>query len=233
MRYVPKGTSPEFFEACKEDLPENSEWQHFTENKELSECKKLLHEHLVNEQGRLCIYCERKIDKDISHIEHIKPKDTSGQYAHLVFDYKNLVASCNGDLCENDSRKVYKPEDVHSCGHKKSNDFDEANFLNPVHEVQISEYFTFDKDSGAIAALNGNAKAHYTLNLLNLNNTRLCHERLKAPKALISAILSSNNAKLKSMSKAEQIKLLLNRNPPFPFISFLRAYFTVTDGKSV
>ena len=213
MRYVPKGTSPEFFEGCKKELPENPEWHHFTENKELSECKKSLHEHLVNEQGKLCIYCERKIESAISHVEHIKPKDTSGHCADLVFAYENLVASCNGDLCESGSKQVYKPEDVHSCGHKKSNDFDEANFLNPVEEVQISEHFTFDKESGAILSLNNNSKAHYTLTLLNLNNNRLCHERLKAPKALISAILSSNNAKLKSMSKADQVRLLLNRNP--------------------
>lgn len=228
MRYVTKSTSPEFFEHCKQNLPVNPEWNHFTENQALSECKKSLHEHLVAEQGQLCIYCERKINKNTSHIEHVKPKNPNGHYANLVFTYENLVASCNGDLCEDNSRQVYKPEDVHSCGHKKGNDFDETNFLNPVEEVAINTYFTFDKDSGKISAIAHHDKASYTLNLLNLNNPRLCNERLNAPRALMHAILNTNNASLRNMTRAEQVKLLLNREPPFAFVSFLRTYFPFT-----
>lgn len=234
MRYVPKGISPEFFEACKKDLPENSEWQHFTENKELSECKKLLHEHLVNEQGKLCIYCERKIDKDISHIEHIKPKDTSGKYAHLVFDYKNLVASCNGDyLCKSENQAESKLKNVLSCGHRKGNHFSEDDFLNPVEEIDISKYFCYDRDTGEILAVNTNVKAQETIKILNLNNSRLNNERLNAKEAMVKIMKDTNNRYLKSMPLVEKIKILLNADPPRPFISFLKAYYSAVRKNTI
>lgn len=50
----------------------------------------------MEEQYNLCAYCEREIDENNTHIEHIKPK--SG-YLNRCFDYNNLIASCEGDKC--------------------------------------------------------------------------------------------------------------------------------------
>ena len=229
MRYVKKISSPVFFEVCKTNLPENAEWYEFSENQELSECKKALHQHLIAEQAELCIYCERKISKDISHVEHIHPKDVSGKFAHLTFAYTNLVASCNGDLCDTDNKKVYKPEDVHSCGHKKANDFNEKQFINPVQDENIGEFFKYNKDTGVMSAANENARAEYTINLLNLNCIRLQNDRVNAVQAVFDVILKTNNLMFRQLSKQEMVRILLKRNPPFPFISFLHFYFAASQ----
>ena len=229
MRYVKKISSPAFFEVCKTNLLENAGWHEFYENQELSECKKALHQHLIAEQAELCIYCERKISKDISHVEHIHPKDVSGKFAHLTFAYTNLVASCNGDLCDTDNKKVYKPEDVHSCGHKKANDFNEKQFINPVQDENIGEFFKYNKDTGVMSAANENARAEYTINLLNLNCIRLQNDRVNAVQAVFDVILKTNNLMFRQLSKQEMVRILLKRNPPFPFISFLHFYFAASQ----
>ena len=45
------------------------------------------------EQEGLCVYCERRLDKDDGHVEHIKPKSVNPA---LTFVYDNLAHSCDG-----------------------------------------------------------------------------------------------------------------------------------------
>lgn len=57
-------------------------------------------ETLIEEQGYVCAYCNRRIhkgapeDDDQLRIDHIKPK---GVYPTQTFDYYNLVGCCYGD----------------------------------------------------------------------------------------------------------------------------------------
>lgn len=225
MRYVQKGESPQFFETCKADLPEDSTWDDFGQG-ELGECKKNLREHLIQEQDQLCIYCERKLVSTGQHIEHIYPKDPVGGFPELTFEYTNLVVSCNGDQCEPpEFRNIFKPEDVASCGHKKNNDLDVSEFLNPTTERGIREYFAYGKDTGEIKAIDGNEKAKYTINLLNLDNPRLNMARLNAPQAIFDVLANSNNAEFYRLGRQRMVEILLGRNEPFPFVSFLKFYF--------
>lgn len=62
--------------------------------------KKTVHE----DQGGLCVYCERPFPVDAGHVEHIKPK--GGDYARpeLCFSYENFAFSCNTSR---------------TCGHRK------------------------------------------------------------------------------------------------------------------
>lgn len=233
MRYVQKGESPQFFETCKADLPENPVWKDFDENKELGQCKKDLHTHLVNEQGQLCIYCERTLVSIASHIEHIYPKDPVDGFPKRTFEYTNLVVSCDGDQCEpQEVRNVFKPENVASCGHKKDNDMDVSKFLDPTTEIDIHEYLSFNKDIGGIQAVNGNEKAKYTINLLNLDNPRLNMARFNAPQAVFDVLESSNNTEFHRLGKKRMVKILLDRKKPFPFISFLKFYFPESSESS-
>ena len=80
-----------------------------TEPASLTEYKKMKHayfdgcpkddirESLLREQGYLCAYCMRRIDKDHMKIEHWFPQNRlSGDQAKM--DYKNMLASCEGHI---------------------------------------------------------------------------------------------------------------------------------------
>ena len=193
MRYIQKHESPIFFEECKKNLPENAEWEHFEDNKELSQCKQKFKEHLLAEQANLCVYCERKIHlgfepkdeqakalpfiKSNCHIEHIMPKDKDS-YPEMTFEYKNLTLSCNGDQCNPKQKEDFKPKDIHSCGHKKGKKFQSEHFLNPVEVQDIADFFVYDLTNCTIKSSDiDDIRAQKTIELLNLDNPRLNNER--------------------------------------------------------
>ncbi len=55
--------------------------------------KQRLKEHLVDEQRRLCCYCESRVEatETSSHIEHL---DSRSEHGELDVTYDNLLASC-------------------------------------------------------------------------------------------------------------------------------------------
>lgn len=207
MRYIKKNNSPDFFEQEKQQLNNSAAWDEL-------HCKTQLRLHLIAEQQTLCAYCERGIDETNSHIEHI---DEQSNNPALRFDYQNLIASCNGDLCNPEAKENFRPEDIHSCGHKKGSSTDSNLFLNPVAVQDIGEYFSYHKEICSIIARekDGN-KANYTIRLLNLDNPRLNNERHHARSALAKVVKTMPNAK-------QKISQLLAKERPF--ISFLRFYY--------
>lgn len=84
MKHVLKQASPQKFEDWKS---ENS-YTHW-------EAPGFLKEHLLTEQGYICCYCGMRIFKDhYTIIEHLEPR---AKYPHKMYEYTNLLASCNGD----------------------------------------------------------------------------------------------------------------------------------------
>ncbi|HNL08245.1 MAG TPA: LysM peptidoglycan-binding domain-containing protein, partial [Chitinophagales bacterium] len=68
--------------------------------------KKWLRTHLVDEQKHNCCYCEKQISDDEKTImEHLNPKS---KYTDKVFDYENLLASCNGGVVTQETHIVVK-----------------------------------------------------------------------------------------------------------------------------
>lgn len=221
MRYIEKKQEPPFFIECKKGLPENSTWESFSENQELSQCKKKLKQELLQEQAGLCIYCERSIQESNSHLEHIYPKDGVSGYPERTFNYSNLVVSCNGDQCSIDEKERYEPDDVHSCGHKKANRLDTSLFLDPTTYSDIQTFFAYDKTAcSPISSGKDCAKANYTIDLLHLNNPRLNNERENARIALQKALIQKTKSPI-------QRKCYLTRmlEKDRAFISFLRYCF--------
>lgn len=53
-----------------------------------------LRKNLVDEQGKICCYCMRRISTNSSHIEHFLPKEI---FTDKDLSYENLLASCNGE----------------------------------------------------------------------------------------------------------------------------------------
>jgi len=75
-----------------------------------TDVKTTLHNHLVEEQKGLCIYCQQSIQKKFGPdypsktlIEHLRPR---GKYYELTFVYCNLSVSCQGFDCH---QKVNRP----------------------------------------------------------------------------------------------------------------------------
>lgn len=138
--------------------------------------KLILHQHLLREQQHLCIYCQQSIpfkrqkdrlptDIHPSHIEHIRPKMA---WPNLVFDQKNLAVSCEGFDVDLTTRT--RPD---FCGHEKGDDLDEALFLHPFEESEIEQFFEYDSIGAIKPTAKSQAKAAYTIELLQLNNSTL------------------------------------------------------------
>jgi uncharacterized protein (TIGR02646 family) len=65
-------------------------------------CRQALHE----DQGGLCVYCERPLAADEGQIEHIKPKAGRNAHPQLCFDYRNYAHGCTREA---------------TCGQRKGN----------------------------------------------------------------------------------------------------------------
>lgn len=128
--------------------------------------KIFLKNSLISEQGHICCYCCKPIDTKNSHIEHIRPKERN-EYRAISLEYENLLASCQGyhDREEN-------------CGHSKDNAFNEELFVSPLEE-NCESLFEFS-DRGKIKAVDGNERAGYTIELLNLDTEQLNAARTEA-----------------------------------------------------
>lgn len=158
MLKVNKRSEPEEFTKYKKKNKVIN-WKDFTSE---SGIKKLLKEALLEEQENSCCpYCEIEISLNNSQIEHIKPKD---KFPELLIDYDNLIACCL-------ERK--------RCGNSKTNKWEEL-FINPVTE-NPEDYFEYDIKTGKIIPIFKDGekyeKAEYTIDLLNLNENRLCEIR--------------------------------------------------------
>lgn len=158
MLKVNKKSEPEEFTKYKKKNKVVN-WKDFTSE---SGIKKLLKEALLEEQENSCCpYCEIEISLNNSQIEHIKPKD---KFPKLLIDYDNLIACCL-------ERK--------RCGNSKANKWEEL-FINPVTE-NPEDYFEYDIKTGKIIPIFKEKekfeKAKYTIDLLNLNENRLCEIR--------------------------------------------------------
>ena len=158
MLKVNKKSEPEEFTKYK-SKNKIINWDSFT-----AEIKQVLKQYLLEEQENSCCpYCEMEINLNDSQIEHIKPKD---KFPKLLADHDNLVACCL------ESKR---------CRNSKANKWDEL-FINPVIE-NPEDYFEYDIKTGEITPIfkegNRYEKAKYTIDLLNLNDNRLCNIRRK------------------------------------------------------
>ena len=170
MLRVNKKSEPEEFTKYK-SKNKIINWESFT-----IEIKQVLKQYLLEEQENSCCpYCEIEISLYNSQIEHIKPKD---KFPKLLADHNNLVACCL------ESKR---------CGNSKANKWDEL-FINLVTE-NPEDYFKYDIKTGKIIPIFKEKekfeKAEYTIDLLNLNDNRLCNIRRKYILEFLS--YSSNN----------------------------------------
>ena len=113
--------------------PQISSWQNFRDQAGSSYNE--LRDALVRLQHGLCGYCEQRIPRDDTQVEHVIPRnaDTNGNDHEL--DYTNMIACCKGGTAVN----IYGPNTIQpdedrvgdeSCGQAKGDTQDEL-LLDP------------------------------------------------------------------------------------------------------
>ena len=225
MRYIEKRETPQYFiEEVKLLELELTRNQKRREVFDKLNCKKDLHHYLLTkEQNGICGYCEAYINEFVpSHIEHIEALNRN---INLVFDYSNLIVSCDG-LCFTDENKRL------TCGHKKDTKGYKVNyslFLSPTKVKNIRDYFKYT-DNFNIGATNLNPKkAKETIRVLNLgdHNNELQEARKKAFeefKMSIKNYAEKRKKPLTSELRNKIIQFLLSKEN-LAFISFLKYKF--------
>ena len=119
MKFIQKKAEPASFANWK--ALESDEWS--PSYRALpGKIKKALKESLIQDQGKICCYCERRLQLDDSHIEHFQPQ-SSPEVDPL--DYSNLLCSCQNRL---------KPKEPRHCGNSKGDWFDAELLISPLNE---------------------------------------------------------------------------------------------------
>ena len=169
MKYIEKREPPQSLEEYK--VTDGASFADLDKNH--TSIKRQVKNSLMAEQGYICCYCGRRIDRDNSMIEHFKPK-AEGLFPELQLEYSNLLASCQGGRLEREGKtKKEKKKYPLSCDAKKDNRIIEVCPTDPNCEA----YFEYDED-GEIFGTNKQAK--WAIEILGLNNEFLKNQRKAA-----------------------------------------------------
>ncbi|MDQ7015932.1 MAG: retron system putative HNH endonuclease [Gammaproteobacteria bacterium] len=117
MKWVQKCSEPQIFTDWKALASEA--WQPSYANLGGAE-KQAVKQALMQEQGGLCCYCERRLSEADSHIEHFRPQSDLGVDA---LEFANMLCSCQNQLRQGEPRH---------CGNAKGDWFDEAVLVSPL-----------------------------------------------------------------------------------------------------
>jgi uncharacterized protein (TIGR02646 family) len=182
MKFISKDPEPLCFTDWKNLA--NEEWKPTWENFR-SPQKPEVQCALIREQGYICCYCQSRIDRSSSHIEHFAPRSL---FEMLRLDYCNLLASCNcGEKkrglsdCDEDLRggevdEIAVTAPSH-CGKFKDQKYDE-DLISPLHR-DCETYFRYD-ETGRIKPSEDPEKAasaDASINAFGLNSMGLTAER--------------------------------------------------------
>lgn len=220
MRTIKKGNqAPYHLEQAqlKNPVPSFPEkaWKRFVYKEEF--CNYFLEP----QQYYICAYCEISLNKLGRHIEHIKPKS---RYPEETFNYHNLV------LCCIDAQQLsHLHLDERSCGHYKLDNYDPSLFVSPL-EPNCRDYFWYRQNGEVIPNTNltpsQQARARYTIDILNLNSLRLVRQQrilIQETIKIINELLDD----LEALKHFAECDLCLTNNRLLPFHSVRLQYFGV------
>lgn len=177
MRSIASHPEPPELAAARPNLP--AHWNNL-HGPVFGPVKAAIRDGLYRHQYGLCAFCEGSLGELGRHIEHIEPKGGMGGNPSRMFDYDNLVASCQGD------QQVGQSAD--SCGHWKDRyinsqgTFVLADFISP-REAGCNDKFKYLHDGRivpkAAAGTPDHARAGYTIKVAGLDCNRLRSRRRK------------------------------------------------------
>ena len=141
---------------------------------------------LMAAQKQLCAYCECPFSLLANHIEHFEEQHDA---PNRVFDYTNLLLSCQGNrdpavrpesIADARSRKINI-----SCGHRKEKshhnniEIDYTLLLNPTDNVSaLFSYADGMVEPSRVCSNNEAIQVEYTIKRLNLDAHRIENNRI-------------------------------------------------------
>ena len=138
--------------------------------------KEAVKESLLAEQGRICCYCERRLNEGDLHIEHLAPQSSP---AVDPLDYSNMICSCQNQLKKGDPRH---------CGNLKENN---TLSLTPL-DADCEEHFTYTHNGTIQPKPQTNIQAKETIKTLGLDIPKLNNMRNKAIEPFLAADLEES-----------------------------------------
>jgi len=191
MKHVKKGSEPTFFTDWKQGESEdwNPGWGDFDSSRT---AKKRFKEHLMDEQGAICCYCNGRTELVDSHIEHFRPRS---KYPDLVLDYDNLLLSCQRDGARGTPQH---------CGMRKDKWFDESLTVSPL-DPACESAFEYRAKGGVRGATAAGKKTVCRLGL-DIKKLRILRE------AAITAALEEIDVN-DTTQVEEQVTTYSRRNP--------------------
>jgi len=189
MKFCYKGDELAGLRQYRDANPENR-WENFRQ-----ECQSGLtevYEHLHQDQGGLCVYCELSVSGDNRQVEHFHDKSDESDAVsptkwHLAWD--NMRYACKGGTGQNSDPNVFMEpvKENLSCGQAKGNGVYQ-NILAPDDIPLFPNIFRYERKEKAVTihpdeercreAKIDIARAQRTIDELNLNCPRLCQSRL-------------------------------------------------------
>ena len=209
MKKVNKSLPPKELTAFSQ-VNSQASWANFRDHNSGNSYQQT-REKLLVDQGGLCAYCEKEVDKLPAHlqrIEHFHPKsDSSDPSKNWHLDWHNMLAVCTGgsQSTEADHKQHPLPNNLscdaykeHCISTKRLDEDCDGYLLNPIELNSTLCFFDFDKATGELVpntdicqSVFFSGKNEYTdffelltktVELLNLNCQRLRDDRLKVLK---------------------------------------------------
>lgn len=176
MKYVEKGYEPEAYAKWK--ALANEDWQP-TYDDLSGDLKASVKRSLMQEQGYLCCYCERRLIETDSHIEHFQPQSDP---AVDPLDYDNLLCSCQNQIKKGEPRH---------CGNLKGDWYDPELLVSPL-DPDCESRFGFEGDGWIKPADKNDRAARETITKLGLDIPKLNNLRAGAIDPFLEESLTQN-----------------------------------------
>ncbi|MBC07647.1 retron system putative HNH endonuclease [Thalassospira sp.] len=179
MKYIEKKKEPECFSNWKSMA--NDDWT--PTYKTLSgKPKRSVQDALLEEQGSICCYCERRLTLQDSHIEHFNPQ--SNEEVDPL-DFSNMLFSCQNILT--------KSEPKH-CGNLKGDWFDPDNLVSPF-VPECEDRFSYMVDGRITPKNSGDEAARQTIERLGLDIPKIRDMRKRVIEVFIDEKITQKEIK--------------------------------------
>lgn len=209
MRHIPQpleNESPRIFQRWK-NRHRGAKYARLKDG----DVKKAIKEALISRQKFICCYCETRISRGTSHIEHIEPQ--LGGLSAKTLDFSNMAASCirepkKGDYIRDEESGVVSPYSTIHCGHARGS----HRVISP-YDAKCESLFSYsfsgeisvNPDLTEVADKN---LAQDSITYLNLNS-----ESLIAMRKI--AMLETVKMLEKGIAPADILRELSGKLPPF------------------
>lgn len=185
---------------------------------------------LMTAQKSLCAYCECEISFILYHIEHFEEQHDA---ANRIFDYTNLLLSCEGDRNpvsnpESTTDAQFRKTNI-SCGHRKTkvqHQNTEINYnllLNPTNNVAtLFSYIDGIVEPHRSCTPKEKMQVEYTIKRLNLDTYRIENNRINEIGLIQKSLegLTENEQKMYIRSLLDESQPRLN-----PYFSTVKDNF--------